>query len=83
MIPEKIDAPALIADLNKWGMKDSKIEFACGFSGGYVAQIKCGNLKRMSYPKGAALLNLHEERMIKSLAHSNSISGTVAPIVVS
>ena len=82
MIPEKIDPIAMIHDLNGWGMKDSKIEFACGFSVGYVSQIKCGNLKRMSYPKGAALFNLHEERMLKSLAHSNSSAGTIPQTTV-
>ena len=61
MIPVEIDAPQLISDLNRWGWRDFKIETVCGFSSGYIAQIKHGTLKKLSYQRAARLFNFWEE----------------------
>ena len=61
MIPVEIDALQLIADLNEWGWKDFKIETVCGFTRGYVAQIRCGNVKMLAYQRAARLFNFREE----------------------
>ena len=61
MIPVEIDALQLIADLNEWGWKDFKIETVCGFTRGYVAQIRCGNVKMLAYQRAARLFNFWEE----------------------
>ena len=68
MIPESIDPQALLRDLNAAKWKDCYIEEACGFSKGYVSQIKCGNVKNMSYEKGAKLYNLHQALPIQTVA---------------
>ena len=60
MIPVEIDAPQLIADLREWGWLDSKIEVRCGFSQGYVAQIRCGNVSKLAYQRAARLINFWE-----------------------
>jgi len=63
VIPETIDPLALLADLNRAGWRDYKVEMALGFNKGYIAQIRCGmiNLKRFPYVRGARLLNFHEK----------------------
>lgn len=60
MIPIEIDALKMIADLNEWGWKDFKIETVCGFTRGYVAQIRCGNVKMLAYQRAARLFNFWE-----------------------
>lgn len=60
MVPESIDFIALIGDLNKRGWPDMKIEFACGYSTGYIAQLKLGRIKDMRYDRAARLYNFHE-----------------------
>lgn len=60
MIPIEIDALKMIADLNDWGWKDFKIETVCGFTRGYVAQIRCGNVKMLAYQRAARLFNFWE-----------------------
>lgn len=60
-IPANIDHLAVIADLNAWGLRDYKIEAICGFSVGYVAQLKCGNITKMSYQYAARLHNFWED----------------------
>ena len=62
MIPLEIDAPQLIADLNAWGWKDHKIEMVCGFSQGYVAQVRFGSIKLLSYQRAARLYNFWEQQ---------------------
>jgi hypothetical protein len=57
LIPANIDHAAIIADLNARGLRDFKIETICGFSIGYVAQLKCGGVKQMSYQRAARLYN--------------------------
>lgn len=59
MIP-LIDADSIIKDLNTWGWRDFKIEMACGFSSGYVSQIKCGNVKAMAHERATRLYNFWE-----------------------
>ena len=60
MIPI-VDHRQCVADLNAWGWRDYKIDLVCGFTGGYVAQIKCGNIALMSQDKAARLYNLWEQ----------------------
>lgn len=57
MIPANIDHVSIVADLNARGLKDFKIETICGFSSGYIAQLKCGNVKQMTYQRAARLYN--------------------------
>jgi hypothetical protein len=73
-----IDSKQLIEDLSKWGWLDFKIETVCGFSRGYVAQIRCGNIKEMSYARAARLYNfwLEEE-------HKNKPAPQVTAVYVS
>ncbi|HQX62627.1 MAG TPA: hypothetical protein PK593_04105 [Thermomicrobiales bacterium] len=61
MIPVEIDAVELIKDLNSIGWRDYKIEIACGYSCGYIAQVRCGNVRDMSYQRKARLFNFWEE----------------------
>lgn len=63
MIPI-IDALPIIADLNEWGWKDFKIDTVCGFCGGYVAQIKCGNIKEMGHRRAVSLYNFWESEAL-------------------
>ena len=57
-IPANIDVIQLIADLNATGWRDYKIEAACGFSRGYIGQLKCGNVVTPNYQYAARLHNL-------------------------
>lgn len=65
MMPEKLDARVLIADLISRGWKPNKIDLACNFTNGYTWQVRTGNVKSMGYAKMARLFNLHEEVMSK------------------
>jgi hypothetical protein len=56
MIPANIDHVAIIADLNRRGLKDFKIETICGFSVGYVAHLR-KSVKQMTYQRAARLYN--------------------------
>lgn len=69
MIPANIDHCQLIADLNTWGLRDYKIELICGFSVGYVAQLKCGNVQQMTYQRAARLYNFWEEEQDARVSH--------------
>ena len=62
MIPVQIDVLSLVADLNGWGWRDYKIEISCGLGSGYVAQVRCGNVKEPAYGKAARLFNFWEEQ---------------------
>lgn len=57
MIPANIDLLGIIADLNRWGIGDRKIEAICNFSVGYATHTKNGKIKEMSYQKAARLYN--------------------------
>ena len=57
-IPANIDHVAIIADLNRWGMRDAKIELVCGLSQGYVSHVKAGRVQQMIYQRAARLYNL-------------------------
>lgn len=57
-IPANIDHVAIVKDLNRWGMRDAKIELVCGFSQGYVGAIKAGRVQQMIYQRAARLYNL-------------------------
>jgi len=69
MIPLTIDRTAILADLNTWGFGDYKIEAICGFSIGYVAQLKCGNIGHMSYERAARLYNFWEDERNRRVPH--------------
>jgi hypothetical protein len=60
-IPAFLDHLAILDDLNRLGWLDSKIETSCGFSQGYVAQLRCRNVKNMSYHRAARLFNFWED----------------------
>lgn len=55
--PAHVDVQSILRDLNSWGIKDYKIEAICGFSPHYVGQLKCGNIRRISFEYGARLHN--------------------------
>lgn len=63
MIPAEIDAIAILADLKRLGWIDYKIEIACGFSKGYIAQVRHGNVEAMAYQRGARLYNFWFDQM--------------------
>lgn len=66
MIPEDINAIALLDELNRLGWNDYKIEAACGFSSGYAAKIRSGDVKNPSYHHSAKLFNfLERERALR------------------
>jgi hypothetical protein len=60
VIPVEIDTQAILADLAAWGWRDAKIEMAANLSRGYVAQVRFGNIKMLSYQFAARLHNLWE-----------------------
>lgn len=67
MIPVQVDLLAMAKDLNAWGWRDNKIEIHAGLGRGYMAQIRCGNIKAPSYDKAARLYNFWiEERDLAS-----------------
>lgn len=55
-----IDVLQIVADLKSWGWLDSKIETVCGLGQGYIAQVRCGNIKEPAYSKAARLYNFWE-----------------------
>lgn len=57
MIPANIDAIELLNDLNTRGWLDEKISVACGWSSGYIAQIRAGRIAQMKYQNAARLVN--------------------------
>lgn len=59
-IPAGVDHLEIIRELETWGWKGTKIEAACGFSGGYVSMLKAGKIMEMSYNRAARLFNLWE-----------------------
>lgn len=61
MIPVQIDIAQIVADLNGWGWRDYKIEICCGLGSGYIAQVRCGNIRSPAYDKAARLFNFWEE----------------------
>ena len=63
MIPEDVNWLGVLDELNRLGLKDGKIELLCDFTAGYIAQIRCGNTKKLGYEKGARLMNLLDEEM--------------------
>lgn len=60
MIP-LIDHIQIVKELNAWGWRDFKIDTVCGFTNGYVAQVKCGNIKVMAHERAARLYNFWEQ----------------------
>ena len=63
MIPESVNWIAVLDELKAMDMPDADIDLACGFTSGYTAQIRCGNVKAPSFEKGAALFNLLDAKM--------------------
>lgn len=58
LIPASIDHLAILADLNRWGWLDAKIETYMGFSEGYVTKLKKGIVVQLRYDRAARLHNL-------------------------
>jgi hypothetical protein len=56
-VPAAIDIDAILADLNAAGWLDYKIEVVCGFSRGYIAQLKRRDDRDVFYRHGARLYN--------------------------
>ena len=78
MIPALLDTSQILADLNAWGWRDQKIEVACGFSSGYIAQVRCRNVKSMSYARGARLYNFWVEERLTRFARETLPIQTLA-----
>lgn len=66
MIPEDIDVLKILSELQSLGWKDCMIEMECGYTRGYVAQIRFGSVLMPAYPKAAKLLNLLERARAKA-----------------
>ena len=63
MIPPQIDVLQIVDDLREWGWLNYKIEIAAGLGHGYIAQVRCGNIKEPAYGKAARLYNFwHQQR---------------------
>jgi len=62
-IPANIDHVAIIKDLNRWGLLDAKIENICGFSQGYVSQLRAGRIRQMTYQRAARMYNFWVEEL--------------------
>ncbi len=75
MLPPALDHVSMLDDLRKWGWADYKIEMACGFSRGYVAQLRCSNISEMSYNRAARLFNFWEMEQEAALANSTEVLG--------
>lgn len=74
-IPANIDHVRVLADLNAWGYRDYRIEAICGFSVGYVSQLKCGNVKQMTYQRAARLWNFWcEEHDSRGTLQTHSVA---------
>lgn len=56
-IPANIDHVSIVEELNRWGVRDAKIELVCGFSQGYISHIKAGDVQQMIYQRAARLYN--------------------------
>ena len=78
MIPANIDHVAILLELNAWGLRDYKIEAICGFSVGYVAQLKCGNVQQMTYQRAARLYNFWFDERGQRVPHE-TLSSHNAP----
>jgi len=68
MIPEYFDARVVIEELKHLGWKDYAIENECGMTKGYLAQVRCGNVRLPSYTYAAKMLNLLERAREQHLA---------------
>ncbi len=78
-IPANVDFLAILCDLNRWGWRDLRIEVICGFSSGYVAQLKAGTIRQMSYQRGARLYNLWDEEGDRRISQGLHVE-TPAPL---
>ena len=68
MIPANIDHKQILEDLNTWGLRDYKIEAICGYSVGYVGQLKTDKIVQMTYQRAARLYNFwFEERQARGI----------------
>jgi hypothetical protein len=66
VIPPNLDYTQIIRDLNALGWRDYKIEIACGWTKGYVSQVKAGNMSEMFYPRAARLYNFWHDELARS-----------------
>jgi hypothetical protein len=77
MIPARLDYLAMIADLNRWGIRDYKIENICALNQGLIAKLKCAAQRSMGYEKAARLYNFWLD---EALAHGEHVPrGTSFP----
>lgn len=60
MIPETIDCIALLDELNTWGWCDYKINEACHFPPGYVADLRRRGTRNPGYQRAAKIYNFHQ-----------------------
>ena len=79
MIPPQIDVLAIVDDLREWGWLNYKIEVAAGLGHGYIAQVRCGNIREPAYGKAARLYNFwcQQAKDRESLQVSTESSATV------
>ena len=75
-IPMKLDTVMMVADLNRWGLRDFKITTICNFDRAYIAKLRAGKIKTPSYDLGAQLYNLWEQEAIARLAHAGVVADT-------
>lgn len=57
-IPAKLDIGQILSDFKSAGWLDQKIETACGYSNGYVAQLRAHRIERIGYENASRLYNL-------------------------
>jgi len=70
-IPPHVDIEQMIADLGSWGWRDYKIEVRCGLGKGYIAQIRCGNVKAPAYDKAARIFNFWRDELAEHVSRAN------------
>ena len=62
VILPKVDPLQVISQLHSMGWKDYKIEAATGLTSGYIAQLRCGNIKKPGYEYVRLIVNLYVEQ---------------------
>jgi len=74
MIPAQLDYVTMLERLNSCGWTNWRLDAILGYSPGYCSQVKCGNVKEMTYPKASRFYNFwYEERLARGLDVNVSI----------
>jgi hypothetical protein len=80
VIPANIDYLAIIEDLNRWGIRDYKIEAICGLGQGRISQVKSGWAKRMLYENAARLYNFWLDEAVKHADEGSRETSILQPL---